>query len=68
MLQGLLKDPATFNLVLAYVMHRHLAFALHQLDDVFINSWAKDGLSEIESQKRHLDTVLQTLSDDLMYV
>ena len=33
-----------------------------------MHSGAEDGLTEIESHKRHLDAVLQTLSDAQLYV
>ena len=56
--QGLKNAPATFNRVVSRVMRQHCAYALHYFDDVFVHSRAEDGLSEIESHKRHLDAVL----------
>ena len=49
-------------------MHHHRAYAPHYFDDVIVHSRAEDGLSEIESHKRHLDAVLQTLGDAQLYV
>ncbi|CAI5701126.1 unnamed protein product [Peronospora effusa] len=66
--QGLKNSPATFNRVVAHVMRQHRAYAPHYFDDVFVNSKAEDGLSAIESHKRHLDAVLQTLGDAQLYV
>ena len=66
--QGLKNASATFNRVVAHVMRRHRAYAPHYFDDVFVHSRAEDGLSEIESHKRHLDAVLQTLKDAQLYV
>ena len=68
MLQGLKNAPATFNRVVAHVMRQHRAYAPHSFDDVFVHSRAEDGLSEMESHKRHLDAVLQTLKDAQLYV
>ncbi|CAI5701582.1 unnamed protein product [Peronospora effusa] len=59
--QGLKNAPATFSRVVAHVMRQHRAYAPHYFDDVFVHSRAEDGLSAIESHKRHLDAVLQTL-------
>ncbi|CAH0486145.1 unnamed protein product [Peronospora farinosa] len=60
--QGLKNAPATFNRVVVYVMRQHRAYAPHYFDDVFVHSRVgEDSLSAIESQKRHLDAVLQTL-------
>ncbi|CAI5722202.1 unnamed protein product [Peronospora effusa] len=59
--QGLRNALATFNRVVAHVMRQHRAYAPHYFDDVFVHSRAEDGLSAIESHKRHLDAVLQTL-------
>ncbi|CAI5710081.1 unnamed protein product [Peronospora effusa] len=59
--QGLKHAPATFNRVVAHVMRQHRAYAPHYFDDVFVHSRAEDGLSAIESRKRHLDAVLLTL-------
>ena len=66
--QGLKNAPATFNRVVAHVMRQHRAYAPHYFDDVFVHSRAEDGLSAIESHKRHLDAVLQTLKDAQLYV
>ncbi|CAI5714562.1 unnamed protein product [Peronospora effusa] len=49
-------------------MRQHRSYAPHYFDDVFVHSRAEDGLSEIESHKRHLDAVLQTLDDAQFYV
>ena len=68
MSQGLKNAPATFNRVVAHVMRKHRAYAPHYFDDVFVHSRAEDGLSEIESHKRHLDAVLQTLKYAQLYV
>ena len=57
MSQGLKDAPATFNRVVAHVMRQHRAYALHYFDDVFVHSRAEDGLSAIESHKRHYDAV-----------
>ncbi|CAI5705800.1 unnamed protein product [Peronospora effusa] len=66
--QGLKNAPATFNRVVAHVMRQQRAYAPHYFDDVFARSRAEDGLSSIESHKRHLDAVLQTLGDAQLYV
>ncbi|CAI5702336.1 unnamed protein product [Peronospora effusa] len=66
--QGLKNAPATFNRVVAHVMRQHRAYAPHYFDDVFVHSRAEDGLSAIESHKRHLNAVLQTLGDAQLYV
>ena len=61
--QGLKNAPATFNRVVAHVMRQHRAYAPHYFDNEFVHSRAEDGLTAIESHKRHLDAVLQTLGD-----
>ena len=66
--QGLKNVPATFNRVVAHVMRQHRAYVPRYFDDVFVHSRAEDGLSAIESHKRHLDAVLQTLGDAQLYV
>ena len=45
-----------------------MPYAPHYFDDVFVHSRTKDGLTAIESHKRHLDAVLQTLGDAQLYV
>ena len=55
--------PATFNRVVAHVMRQQRAYAPHVFDDVFVLCRAENGLTAIESHKRHLEAVLQTLGD-----
>ncbi|CAI5706517.1 unnamed protein product [Peronospora effusa] len=66
--QGLKNAPATFNRVVSHVMRQNRDYAPHYFDDVFVHSRADDGLSAIESHKRHLDTVLQNLGEAQLYV
>ena len=49
-------------------MRLQCAYAPHYLDDVFMQSRTENGLTAIESHKRHLDAVLQTLGDAQLYV
>ena len=65
--QGLKNAPATFSRVVAHVMRPHRAYAPHYFDDVFVHSRDEAELSEIESHKRLLDAVLQTLDDAQLY-
>ena len=64
---GSKNAPATFNRVVAHVMRPHRAYAPYYFDDVFVHSRDEAELSEIESHKRLLDAVLQTLDDAQLY-
>ena len=40
----------------------------YYFDNVFVHKMAEDGLTAIESDKRHIDAVLQTLCDAQLYI
>ena len=60
--QGLKNALATFNRVVAHVMRHHRAYASHYFDNAFVRSRDEGGQIAIESHKRQLDDMLQTLS------
>ena len=49
-------------------MRQHRAYAPDNFDDAYVHRRAEDGLTAIESHKRHIDAVLQTLGDTQLYV
>ena len=65
--QGLKNAPATFNRLVSHLLRPHRSYAPSYFDDIFVHSRARDGLSEVEMHRIHLDAVLQTIGDSRLY-
>ena len=65
--KGLKNASATINRVITLVMCQYRTYAPYSFDDGLAHSRADEGLSKIESHKRHPDAMLKPVGDAKKY-
>ncbi|KAG3197200.1 hypothetical protein PC128_g7014 [Phytophthora cactorum] len=65
--QGLSNAPATFNRLVTQLFRPHRAYAQTYFDDIFVNSRAEHGKSDVENHVEHLRAVLECMRTNKLY-
>ncbi|KAG2821941.1 hypothetical protein PC113_g22400 [Phytophthora cactorum] len=65
--QGLSNAPATFNRLVTQLFRPHRAYAHTYFDDIFVQSRAEHGKSDVENHVEHLRAVLECMRTNKLY-
>ncbi|KAG2771906.1 hypothetical protein PC129_g24847 [Phytophthora cactorum] len=65
--QGLSNAPATFNRLVTQLFRSHRAYAQTYFDDIFVQSRAEYGKSDVENHVEHLRAVLECMRTNKYY-